>query len=222
MSMLSRFATTGGGGDPYWNNVGLLLTGDSLTDSSNNHFTVSGTATIASSPVKYGTGSMNFLSSKYLSTPSNTATYPGSGDFTLEAWVYPTSYHPSYSYIFTNGNTGSIVFYVLNQSSLIIRTYNGSDLLSSSTIPALNTWSFVTAQRSGSTLQIYVNGALTATGTNSTNFSAGAVIIGGDSTSPVAPWNGYMDDLRFTKGVARYTGSYTPPPFPPTSAMPIG
>lgn len=219
MSMLSRFATLGGvAGDPYWSSVGLLLTGDSLTDSSNNHFTVSGDATIVSSPVKYGSGSMSFTG-KTLTTPSSSLTSPGTTNFTIDAWVYPTSY-TAYNYIYSNQITGGITFYVVNSNTLAIRRYGIADILTTTTIPALNTWTFISAQRSGTTLQIYVNGLLCATGTDSTNFLQANVILGGEASSPVAPWNGYMADIRFTKGVARYTGSYTPPPFPPTSAMP--
>jgi hypothetical protein len=203
--------------DPNWSNVSLMLTGDDFIDYSNNHKAItSNNVTINTTTKKYGTGSLYFNgSNSTLSAPADSSHAFGTSDFTVEAWVYPTSFG-TYNYIYCNAVTGGFVFYVMS-NKLMVRTYNQSDLLASTTLPALNTWTHIAATRSGTTLRIFVNGVITATGTDSTNFPQSATfLLGGDTTSPVAPWAGYIDELRVTKGVARYTANFTPP----TTALP--
>jgi hypothetical protein len=160
-------------------------------------------------------GSGYFGSGNYISAASNAAFALGTGDFTVEAWVYPTSAYTTYNYVLGVAVTNGLVFYVTG-GNLVVRSFNGSDLLSSSTIPALNTWTHVAATRSGTTLRIFVNGVQTASTTNSTNFAQGSAVVGNDGTN-AAPWYGYITDLRLVKGTAVYTSAFTPPTAPLTA-----
>jgi YD repeat-containing protein len=78
---------------------------------------------------------------------------------------------------------------------------------------AANTWYHVAVARQGSNLRMFINGVLVGTSTNTTNSSStGALFIGRlNSTYPENDWNGYIDDFRISKGVARYTTSFAPP-----------
>lgn len=85
-----------------------------------------------------------------------------------------------------------------------------------STIPAINVWSHIAVVRNGSTWTLYYNGAVaqTATSTITVTSQTGGMYIGyypyfGGSTAK--SFNGYIDEVRITKGVARYTGPFTPP-----------
>jgi hypothetical protein len=70
----------------------------------------------------------------------------------------------------------------------------------------------VAAVRSSGVSKIYVNGtAFTPSLTNSTNLSDTAFTFAGAPTENWAKFIGYMDDLRITKGYARYAGNFTPP-----------
>jgi hypothetical protein len=161
-------------------------------------------------------GSGYFGSGNYVSAASNAAFAPGTGDFTIEAWVYPTSAYTTYNYILgVTGASGGLVFYVTGGVLTVRQGYVG-DLLASSTTPALNTWTHVAATRSGTTLRIFVNGVQTASATNSTNFTAATTYVGNDGTNQ-APWYGYIADLRLVKGTAVYTSSFTPPAAPLTA-----
>jgi hypothetical protein len=82
-------------------------------------------------------------------------------------------------------------------------------------------WHHIAVVRNGSTLNIYIDGV--------SYYSGNVTAQIGSSTQPVtlgfqtqdnAYLRGYLYDVRVTKCVARYTANYTPPPFPPTSAMP--
>jgi len=213
-------------GDPYFYLTTLLLPGNgtnngtnnTFLDSSNNNFTITrygNTTQGTSSPFSQTGWSVNFGSANYLTTASNAAFGFGTGDFTVEAWVYPTSAYTTYNYIYTTAITSGLTLYV-TASTLKVRAYGDTDILSSATIPALNTWTHVAATRSGTTLRIFVNGTLTATGTSSYNFATGSAAIGNDTTN-VAPWLGFISNLRIVKGTALYTSSFTPSTTPLTA-----
>jgi hypothetical protein len=211
--------------DPYFNYVTMLLPGNGTNGAQNNTFLDSSTNnltitrngnTTQGTFSPYGNNWSNYFgSNNYISAASNAAFAIGTGDFTVEGWVYPDSAYTTFNYIFAVPVTGGLVFYVTG-GNLVVRTYNGVDLLSSSTIPALNTWTHVAATRSGTTLRIFVNGVLTATTTNSTNFPQGGALVGNDGTN-AAPWLGYISNFRLVKGTAVYTTNFTPPTAPLTA-----
>ena len=203
--------------DPQFNYVTMLLHGDgtngaqnnTFLDSSTNNFTITRNGnTTQGSFSPYGSNWSNFFSSaNFFYSASNAAFAFGTGDFTVEAWVNPSSYN-TLSYVLGVAVTDGLVFYV-NSGNLVVRAYNTGDLLSSSTIPAIGVWTHVAATRSGTTLRIFVNGVQTATTTNSTNFAQGAIYAGNDSSN-AAPWIGYISNLRVVKGTAVYTSNFTP------------
>lgn len=204
--------------------TGLLLsmTNGAIYDSAmiNNLETV-GNAQISTSVVKYGTGSIAFDGTgDYLSAPDATQWAFGAGNFTIEAWVYPTGAFASYTTIVAQSNNGtasaqSFDILVNSSGAVLAEVYIGATAYSitSSATLSLNTWAHVALVRSGSTFTLYING--TASGTPITNSGAlndstYALTIGAETT-PFRYWNGYIDDLRITKGYARYTNTFTPP-----------
>jgi hypothetical protein len=191
-----------------------------------------GNAQISTSVKKYGTGSLAFDGTgDYLQTVDTPNIELGGGNFTLEAWIYPTSL-TSGNFILskqTNVSTASgYAFRVLDSTSggnasklAFYASSNGStwDIVAITATTALstNTWYHVAVTRSGSSFTIWLNGVSDGTGTSSTAIQ--------DNTNPLcigaAPggggtYTGYIDDLRITKGVARYTATFTAPtaPFP--------
>lgn len=220
-------------GDPHFNNVSLLLHMDgidgstTIADSSNNalSFTRFGNAQISTAQSKFGGASALFDGSgDYFSASDNAAFDLGSSDFTIEAWVYISggSVERSICSQWIGGANLGWDFGVWNTNRL--RFYYSTNGSSGSfgintvitTVPT-GQWAHVCACRSGNTIRLFINGtaAYTSASFNVTIFnSAGSFQVGGSNNTN--SWNGYIDDLRITKGVARYTSNFTPPtePFP--------
>jgi hypothetical protein len=152
----------------------------------------------------------------YLTMPNSTVFEFGVNDFTIEFWWWRTA--TSLGGLVDLGlNYGGIGIY---QSSTLTVRVAGSDVIDRAIFSA-NQWVHVALSRSSTSLKLFFNGAQQgATATNSTNLinSFGTVAVGAfvSTGSYFATPAAYIDDLRITKGVARYTSNFTPPtaPFP--------
>ena len=133
----------------------------------------------------------------------------GSGDFTLEFWFYKAS---NSGYIF-NSRTGGTAGDGFDMSHDLATTYPQVYIFNSVSLNT-NQWYHIALVRSGSTLNRYIDGSLNGTTTNSTNFSGSDFYIGGSPHGNVGYLSGYIQDVRITKGLARYTSNFTPPTEP--------
>ena len=175
-----------------------------------------GNAQISTSVVKYGTGSLYFNGSAYLFEPSNQANTLGAGNFTIEAWVYPTDVNGTICEKGYGLANGFLFWYQSGQ--LRIRTYNGSSTqtnIFASGVINLNVWQHVAAVRSSGTITLYVNGTSVASGADTDDLSSTDNFQIGAYDGYTLPVQGYIDDFRISK-YARYTTTFTPP----TSAFP--
>jgi hypothetical protein len=222
--------------DAQFNYVTALFYGDGANAAQNNTFldsssnnssiTRTGTPTQGSfSP--YGNNWSNFFNgSSYLSIASNTGFEFGSGDFTIEAWAFFTSFSSIYSNAIvskgTAGVAGADSYSFQTTSGGIIQFFfgTGAAVLSGPTL-STNTWYHLAVTRSGSTFTLWVNGASSNTATSSPTLSAGGpLIIGSQYYSPGATDRslyGYASNLRIVKGTAVYTAAFTPPTAPLTA-----
>jgi hypothetical protein len=170
-------------------------------------------------------------STDYLSV--NATTYPtiklGSGDFTLECWVYITT-HRNYNTIFdcravTTNATGLVL--AVNSSGQLYVYNNGYVLDSTSgsaaTAITANAWHHIALVRSGAAsgnLALYVDGARVAVSSaaSSTNLSDAACTIGFGSSDNAYYFLGYISNFRMIVGTAQYSGTtYTVPTAPLTA-----
>jgi hypothetical protein len=152
----------------------------------------------------------------YLTAPSNAAFSFGTGDFTVECWIYRNPNSPANQGIFTNGPTsaGSFGCYV-NANVLRCDFYTGTALAGTTTIP-VGTWNHVAITRSSSTLSLYLNGMRDATTTSTFNNTTSECAIGRSWTNYASDeMGGYISNFRLLKGTALYTGAtYTVPTAP--------
>ena len=82
---------------------------------------------------------------------------------------------------------------------------------------ALNVWKHIAVERASGTSKLYVDGALTATSTGpgSGTISANNIVtLGRAATTLTGGYNGYIDEFRISKGIARYGAAFTPPGTP--------
>jgi hypothetical protein len=210
-------------------NTSLLLNytnGGIFDNAMMNNLETVGNAQISTSVFKYGTGSMAFDGTgDYLLAPSSVNWDFGTGDFTVEFWINFSVLTNSaivgkwgsgagkYAWIVQRTGT-NLIFYTGNNGTLGTQfTFSWS--------PSTSTWYHVAITRSGTSLRAFVNGSqIGTTQTTSDSLTASGAFccigenldLGGQSQFI----NGYVDDLRITKGYARYTATFTPP----TAAFP--
>ena len=210
--------------DEYFSDVGVLLHGDgtngstAIVDSSTNNHTVNvnGNAQISTTKSKFGGSSMYFNGSgDYLTIPNNSSFDFGYGDFTIEFWMNPTYPNSTWQAIISrNYNTsyGWRLYKIMNSNNFAFYQSGGSHINTTNVTLTAGTWYHIAIVRSGTTLTIYVDGVAKGSGYSYTNLSPTADLeIGQGVVTSAYPYWGYLDDLRITKGVARYTSNFTPP-----------
>ena len=181
-----------------------------------NDIETAGSAQVNTTIVKYGTGSISFngTTDYIISAPrSNVNNAFGTGNFTVELWVYPTAF-ASYKSIYGNSNgiTATGWHCGLNASGNVFIYSNSAFKVTSSNTLTLNAWNHVAIVRNGSTVTIYIGGTSGGTWTLTTEtFTDGYCFFGVTPGFASEFYSGYMDDIRITKGYARYTANFTPP-----------
>ncbi len=204
---------------------------NTFLDSSSNGFTVTKTGTIPQgtfSPFSADDGKWSaFFAAvnphiNYLQVASSSDFAFGTGDYTIEAWVWKISTGQQSIYDGRGGtNTNRIVLYVNSANKLA--NYINADVKGAATSDfPLNQWVHVALVRSGTTGYMFQNGTQVATWSgDSTDIAApdtAGLYIGEDTRSSASyPWGGFISNLRVLKGTALYTGSYTTPTSPLTA-----
>jgi hypothetical protein len=179
-----------------------------------NNLETVGNAQISTSVKKFGTGSLAFDGTgDYLKSPSSPNLGMGTGDFTVEAWVYINT-ATSYAVV-VGGPSSDPTWYMEYSSNRGFYFYDGTTSRNGNSSVVTSQWLHLAVARSGTTLKMFVNGTVTATYTTSSSLPQIPIGVGSYNDN-VSPLNGYIDDLRITKGYARYTANFTPP----TAAFP--
>lgn len=178
-----------------------------------NTWTTAGNARVTTSQKKFGTGSIALTAAAdYCTAPQSELFDFGTGDFTCEAWVYLNGNDSTYRTMLGFDVTGGLLFEVY-QMKLDIGLRGTSNTGSTSTLTA-DQWNHLAITRSGGTAYWFINGTLDKTDTsllNNVDLSNASAPLIGDYSAGQTNFDGYIDELRVTKGVARYTATFTPP-----------
>lgn len=228
-----------GDSDPYWQSVKVLLPmsgsngGTSFPEVTGKSFSRL-FATTSTDTAKFGASSGKFTASVSgvgNAVYADSAGYAsdltiGSGDFTVEMWAYLSSLSGTPHFVLIHNGTFSDrcnLWYRNSDNKLMwYREISGTgvDVASATGVLAIGVWTHLAVSRAGSTLRMFVDGSVVATVTDSATYPTMRGFTVG-SVQPLASGagdglNGYAQEVRFTKGVARYTGAFTPPsaPFP--------
>ena len=213
-------------------NTSLLLnfTNAGIYDAtSKNDLETVGNAQISNTTAQFGSTSIKFdgTGDWLKGNQATTDLYTFSGDFTIETWVYSTSsasVNLAYPTIFGSSAYNSSGIGLKIQSSGGAGTtgcacvwYNNTQILTGTSNIADSVWHHVAVTRSGSTIRLFVDGTQQTSATNSSTFTcaSGYPLVAADASS-AGTLTGYLQDLRITKGYARYTANFTPP----TAAFP--
>lgn len=220
--------------DPYFSYVKLLLPFDgangatTFTDESPIGRTVTGFAgaSLTDAFQRFGPTSLNLTGGdKYLSIADSDDFWMSNLDFTFECWVY-TATAATFGALISQradfNNNESFSLHLGSEGTKPTFEYSiGSGVVTLAALAGaapVGQWNHVAASRVGSTIRLYVNGAIAASstvGTSSLVNSSAQVVIGRLNAASAGGYlNGYIDDIRITRGRSRYAGAFTPPNWP--------
>ena len=184
--------------------------------------------TATNSSVNASTKQSNFYSgSHHWSAASDTLQYAeqgdelvfGTGDFTIECWVYDDNGHngggSGRCYIFDNRIGGSVVGdpptmvgHVDSHNEFTF--YDGDSEITHSVPSTVGKWWHYAVTREGTTTRMFIDGILRGSSTSSTNFTNNGIGVG-RATDGGYGWSGYIQDFRVYKGIAKYTSDFVIP-----------
>lgn len=166
---------------------------------------------------KFGQSALYFSGgNKYLTVPDSEDFNLGSGNFTVDFWVYYLIF-PSSTMTFCQHEAASNMS-ICMYDSIFYASSNGTtwDICTGTeafTGLAAGQWQHIAIARNGTSLKGFVNGKQVFDKTTSATIfnSTTPFYIGGNASSGIS---GYIDEFRFSKGIARWTGDFTPSRFP--------
>jgi hypothetical protein len=199
--------------DPYWSQVVLYIDfegtpgSNTIVDRKGNAVSVIGNPVISTAQKRSGSsslyinGSANAATDYYLVAGSTD--FLMSGDFTMEGWFYPVTWTDTFVRTLCNFN-GPAPSICYNSAGWDQPAANwGSEMTT-------GMWHHVAVSRSGSTVRFFVDGIQTGSTTESGTFDLRNLSTVYNSAGDNGDFNGYVDDLKMTRGVARYTANFTP------------
>jgi hypothetical protein len=204
-----------------WNfsSVALLMhmegSGATFTDSSSvgRSITALGNSTQSTAQSRFGSKSwLSDGSGDYLTFGGGSTLTMGTGDFTIEMWLRLTSYAQASLWESTpiggsGGRDSGFIWYIVSDGTVYL-FHDGSNILStSSAIIPLSQWSHVALSRASGTTRMYVDGSQVASTSSSYNDTAAGGAIGAFCDGGSFSVDGYIDEVRVSRGIARYSGS---------------
>ena len=140
----------------------------------------------------------------------------GANNFTVQAWVHPTAWTVEWNSIISTRPTASTggfsnVFVLGVHNSGYPYIYSGDfQVTGTAGQVSLRSWTHLCVTRSGSTMLLFVNGALANSRTSLQNYTTASGAVGSNGNGS-EQWTGYLSDVSLTAGEAIYTSSFVPP-----------
>lgn len=206
--------------DPYWANVISLLHLDgtdgstTITDQKGKIWTNSGSSALDTDQARFGPSSVYFPNGGRITSVTDTNDAFGTGDFTIEFWIWLNG-TPATDIAFDTRDTSASsqprpTIYFAGTAAPIYYVSNANRITGSAMTTGV--WHHLAICRSGTSTRMFVDGVQSgSTWTDSTNYTNDRLRYGDSSYSAGTPMNGWIDEARITKGVARYTSNFTPP-----------
>jgi hypothetical protein len=205
-----------------------------FTDESGKTWTAGGDAKISTAQSKFS-GASFLANAGGISTPSSTDFDFGAGAFTIDFWVDSTQTTTlatlvarnnsnlgaagEWSLLTSQTNAGDLAFYCYDYNA-----YVSPMLLTAGSLFNTGSWVHIALVRSSNDWTIYVGGVSKVTRNSNTTLAAvsRSLYVGNDQFFN-RYYVGYLDEFRVSKGVARWTGNFTPPtgPYGPPQGTPV-
>ena len=145
----------------------------------------------------------------YLATPNSNDLQLGTGDFTIEYWIYPTAFGRMLLSRRFSGATGDMTMNTNTDGTVRFYADSGYRIVTSAI--TLYNWYHIALVRHSGTTKVYVNGTAAAqTYSDSNNYSGDKFHIGAIEAVNSAQFKGYMSNFRVVVGTAVYTSNFTP------------
>jgi len=182
-------------------------------------FTPNGAVKIDTSFYRFGGASGSFGTSKNISTPDSDAFHLGADDFTIECFLFPTSlggYQGIMSHRTSASSNHGWAVGLYNSKLFFSYTTDGTTNkeYTFDTVLLTNQWYHLAWVRRGDTLYGYVNGLQQLTTVNigtDTIFNSSEDFYVGKFNGGNQPITGYLDEIRLSKGIARWGEDFIPP-----------
>jgi len=213
----------------YVDLTGRCLGFETVTDRTPTTIYVQGNAKLSTTQKKFGVSSLVLDGNgDYISALPQPDFNFGTGDFTLECWVYPTAVPTAGQYSFVMGQSAagagnsSCGLYLGSSAGTIYLYSFGTFGTINGAAVAANAWSHIALTREGNSFKLWINGtqagstltyAGAMTSATTTNFT-----IGGNAGFNLY-FTGYIDDARVSKGISRYSTTFTAPTVPLTGDL---
>lgn len=183
-----------------------------FTDSSGSAhaITANASAKISTSNVEFGTGSMLLGANDTVTALDHADWNFGTGDFTIDFWANHSSISGSSAIFYINGGFGSwALYYDPNMHSITWDDATNAALTGTS-MPT-GSYAHLAVVRNSDNLFVFKNGTATIAQSGyagvSINSAGGGIQIG-------TKFVGNLDEIRISKGIARWTTNFTPPTIP--------
>lgn len=172
-------------------------------------FNTKGALQVSGTQSKFRETSIHFNGSSMDSAiASDQYVFANDCDYTIECWYYATL--PNFS----------IIDHAITNSTIQITSINGNMYHGNQTwtySSPTDQWVHLAFSRAAGVLRLFANGVLIQSQANSNVIGIAQAIQIGRSADGNYVFNGFLDDLRITKGVGRYTAAFAPP----TEAFPV-
>jgi len=181
--------------------------------------TAQGNAQIDTAQKKFGSASGFFDGSgDYLTTPDSTDWAFGSSDFTIDAWVRFTDTGARNILVGRTTDANSYFYWQLKTgiNGSRFADYNSGYNFDFETSPSfsINTWYHVAITRSGNDFRMFVDGTQVGSTYNNSNAFVTRTVtfdVGAMTQNSAYVMHGWIDELRISKGIARWISNFTPP-----------
>jgi len=142
----------------------------------------------------------------------------GTGDFTVEFWMYPDSVSGTIN-IFDNRSGGSTGFLIgINNDTKIRFYWDSADRIVDSATVSTGQWYHIAVARSSGTTKMFKNGTQIGSDySDSNNYTSSVLEIGQRSVSDGLEFDGKLSNVRVVLGTAVYTSNFTAPTGPLTA-----